>query len=290
MSIEQHLAGGVTTVCRAWSVERRDGVTLGFTDHDRSLTFEGVAFRADTGLSARAFEQSTGLAVDNTEAVGVLSDDAIREDDIRAGHYDGAKITLWLVNWAAPEERRLVFRGSLGEMERQGKLFRAELRGLAEALNQSHGRVYQKPCSAVLGDGLCGFDTLVPGFFLELEVAEVVGEAEIALPSQPGFSDEWFQRGRLTVLSGDAAGTISVIKRDREYQGLRRVEMWQAPVAELATGDVIRLEAGCDKRAATCREKFDNFLNFRGFPDIPGEDWLVSYPIRAGMNDGGSLR
>jgi uncharacterized phage protein (TIGR02218 family) len=52
---------------------------------------------------------------------------------------------------------------------------------------------------------------------------------------------------------------------------------------------MIRLEAGCDKRAETCRLKFDNFLNFRGFPHIPGEDWLSSYPVSAGNNDGGGL-
>ena len=57
----------------------------------------------------------------------------------------------------------------------------------------------------------------------------------------------------------------------------------------LQAGDLLRLEAGCDRTAATCKAKFGNFLNFRGFPHIPGEDWLSSYPISAGRNDGGSL-
>ena len=55
-------------------------------------------------------------------------------------------------------------------------------------------------------------------------------------------------------------------------------------------GDRVRLEAGCDKLPRTCRKKFNNFLNFRGFPDIPGEDWLMSYPIPSGQNDGGDGR
>ncbi len=42
--------------------------------------------------------------------------------------------------------------------------------------------------------------------------------------------------------------------------------------------DLLRLEAGCDKRAVTCRYKFDNFVNFQGFPHIPGDDWLVAGP------------
>ena len=58
--------------------------------------------------------------------------------------------------------------------------------------------------------------------------------------------------------------------------------------ADVAPGDMLRIEAGCDKRAATCRLKFGNFVNFRGFPHIPGEDWLMAVPRSDGVNDGGS--
>ena len=56
--------------------------------------------------------------------------------------------------------------------------------------------------------------------------------------------------------------------------------------ADLRPGDMLRFTAGCDKRAETCRMKFANMPNFRGFPHIPGEDWLTAYP-RAGRNTGG---
>ncbi len=289
MSLAEHLAGGVTTVCRAWAVTRRDGVVLGFTDHDRALQFEGIDFAASSGLTARSVEQTTGLAVDNSEAVGALSDASIREEDVRAGLFDGAELRNWLVNWSDTSERQLVFRGTLGEVERQGKQFRAELRGLAEAINQPKGRVYQKPCSAVLGDGACRFDTSAPGFSIDVTVLEVVGPTEVRIASQSGFANDWFLRGRVTVLTGGAAGQIGVVKRDVELDGGRQVEFWERFAGGLSVGDEVRVEAGCDKRVETCREKFGNLLNFRGFPDIPGEDWLVSYPVRAGANDGGSL-
>ncbi len=289
MSLAEHLASGLTTVCRAWAVTRKDGVELGFTDHDRAFSFEGIDFRASSGLTARAVEQSTGLDVDNSEALGALSDASIREDDVRAGLYDKAEVRSWLVNWADVSERRLIFRGSLGEIERQGKSFRAELRGLAEALNQPQGRVYQRPCSAVLGDAACGFDTGAPGLSAEAEVISVAGGVELLLPSLPGFAPGWFTKGRLTVLTGAAAGHVGVVKRDRDMAGQRVVELWEMLSAGFSPGDRIRIEPGCDKRAETCRVKFDNFLNFQGFPYIPGEDWLVAYPVRSGVNDGGSL-
>lgn len=287
MSLAEHLATGTTTVCRAWAVTRKDGVVLGFTDHDRALVFEGIDFAASSGLTARSVEQTTGLAVDNSEALGVLSDASIRDADVRAGLFDGAELRSWLVNWANVEDRSLVFRGSLGEVERQGQQFRAELRGLAEAINQPQGRVYQRPCAAVLGDDACRFDTSAPGYSVVTTVADVTSDTVILVPGQIGVAKDWFLRGRVTVLSGAAAGQVGFVKRDLETSAGRVIECWQAFSEPLAPGDDLRLEAGCDKRAETCRGKFDNFRNFRGFPGIPGEDWLVSYPVRSGVNDGG---
>lgn len=289
MSLADHLSTGTTTVCRAWAVTRKDGVVLGFTDHDRTLRFEGIDFAASSGLTARSVEQTTGLAVDNSEALGALSDASIREEDVRAGLFDGAELRSWLVNWSAVEERQLVFRGSLGEVERQGVLFRAELRGLAEAINQPQGRVYQRPCAAVLGDDACRFDTSAPGYSLVATVMAVPSATEIMLQSQTGVEDAWFLRGRVTVLTGRASGQVGVVKRDRETEAGRLIELWEAVAVGVQPGDDLRLEAGCDKRVETCRGKFDNLLNFRGFPSIPGEDWLVSYPVQSGVNDGGSL-
>lgn len=284
-----HLATGATTVCRCWALRRADGVELGFTDHDRDLAFEGLVFRARTGLTASALQQTTGLAVDNGEAVGALSDAALTEAEILAGRYDGAEVRAWLVNWADVSQRLLQFRGSLGEVARGGGAFRAELRGLTEALNQPQGRVYQKPCSAVLGDGDCRFDLGQPGYATERAAEGVEDGRVFTFAALPGFDDRWFERGTFRVLSGTAAGLRGIVKNDRITTAGRRVELWEALALPVAAGDVLRLEAGCDKRAETCRLKFQNFLNFRGFPHIPGEDWLMSYPVRAPSNSGGSL-
>ncbi|PTQ68554.1 DUF2163 domain-containing protein [Celeribacter persicus] len=287
--LQTHLASGVTTLCRAWALVRKDGTTFGFTDHDNDLSFEGVSFKADTGLTANALEQSTGLSVDNTEALGALSAASVTEEDIRAGRFDGAHVRSWLVNWVDVSERALLFQGTFGEITRVSGGFRAELRGLTEELNQPQGRVYQSGCSAVLGGKGCGFNTSQPGYFTEVTVESVEKGKIFAFADLTGFDDRWFERGRLTVLSGAAKGLVGIVKNDRLSADGRRVELWEELRAEITVGDTIRIEAGCDKRAATCRLKFDNFLNFQGFPHIPGDDWLATYPVRSGRNDGGSL-
>ena len=284
-----HLATGATSVCRAWAVVRRDGVVFGFTDHDRNLQFEGITFRADTGMTARALSQTTGLSVDNSEALGALSSAAVTEGDLIAGRFDGAEVRAWLVNWADVGQRVLQFRGAMGEIVRAGGAFRAELRGLSEAMNQAQGRAYQRGCAAILGDAGCRFDLARPGYAVEL-AAEAVAERRLfRFAAIGGFADRWFEKGRFAVLSGAAAGVVGLIKNDRIGDGGRTIELWERIGPAIATGDRLRLEAGCDKSAETCRAKFGNFVNFRGFPQIPGEDWLISYPVSAGVNDGGSL-
>lgn len=265
-------------------------MTFGFTDHDTDLVIDGMTFRAGTGLTARSVQQGTGLSVDNSEAMGALSDASVTEPDLLAGRFDAAEVLAWLVNWANPDERQLQFRGSLGEITRSGGAFQAELRGLTELLNQPQGRLYQRDCAAILGDGHCRFDLSVLGFSTEIAVEAVESDRTLRFGSMTDFDDRWFERGRLVVLTGKSAGLVGIVKNDRLSAIGRSIELWQTLLPGLAPGDVIRLEAGCDKRADTCRLKFSNFNNFRGFPHIPGEDWLTSYPVSSGANDGGSLR
>lgn len=289
-ALRAHLQSGVTTVCRAWALERRDGAVLGFTDHDCVLRFDGVDFKPGSGLTARAVQQATGLSVDNSEALGVLSDAAVREADIEAGRFDGAGVRCWLVNWQDVSMRWLQFRGSIGEIRRAGGAFEAELRGLTEALNRPQGRIYQKPCTAVLGDVACGFDLSTPGYAVELAAAEVERNEAFRWDSLPGFERDWFTGGRLTVLSGAAKGLWAAVKADQTTAGGRRITLWEPVRVAVQPGDMLRLEAGCDKRMETCRLKFNNLLNFQGFPDIPGEDWVMAVPRQSGVNTGGSRR
>lgn len=284
-----HLETGSTTVCRAWIIKRRDGLVLGFTDHDLDLEVNGVLCRADTGMTARALQQTTGLSVDNTEAFGALSAAAIREEDLLAGRFDGAEVRAFLVNWRQPADFLEQFRGSLGEITRSGGSFKAELRGLTEQLNRPHGMAYTPGCSAVLGDSRCRFDLTQSGYLSEQQVEQVEDGRIFLFSGFETFDDRWFESGRFEVVNGAAEGLIGVIRSDRLEGPGRRIELWQSIGAPVEPGDLVRIFAGCSKSATTCRTKFNNFLNFRGFPHIPGDDWLASYPV-PDRPSGGSIR
>ncbi|NEX44762.1 DUF2163 domain-containing protein [Pseudotabrizicola algicola] len=278
----EHLKTGSTTLCRAWLVRRKDGVTLGFTDHDCDLVFDGVAYTAKSGLTAGALEKTTGLAVDNTEVTGALSDASVREEDILAGRYDGAEVTTFLVNWANVSERSVLFRGSFGEITRSQGAFRVELRGLSESLNVKRGRIYHAACGAVLGDRNCKVDLSTPQMSVVAPLVASRDGRTLVFSILPAFEEGWFADGYVTIETGSGQGQVGRIKVDRLAAQERRIELWHAFAVPPAAGDQMSLVAGCDRRASTCQSKFDNFLNFRGFPHIPGEDWLRSNPSRQG--------
>jgi uncharacterized phage protein (TIGR02218 family) len=265
-----------TTYARAWAVTRRDGLRLGFTDHDSDLLIDGLPCRAGAGMGARALSQSLGLALDNTEAIGALSGAGLTEADILAGRYDGAQVTIWQVDWTAPATPEVLFRGTLGMISRtDGGAFRAEVEGLSAPLDRAAGRVLARPCPAVLGDGACRFDLDTPGYRIETQVLALEGDV-LRVPALPLQPAGWFAQGRVEFLTGAAQGLTVPLRADDTEGPTRALRMWVLPGAMPAPGDSLRLTAGCDRTPGACKTKFNNFINYQGFPDIPSEDWLFA--------------
>jgi len=289
-ALQAKLNSGATTLCRCWRLTRRDGVVLGFTDHDRDIDLDGVACRAGTGLAASEATQSQGLAVTASEVYGALADEALNEDDLAAGLYDAASVAVWLVDWSEPALRLLLAQGVLGEVRREGAAFAAELRGLAHRLAEESGRLYTATCAADLGDARCTVDLDDPAFRGEGTIAALAGTSAFAAAGLDGFADGWFTAGRLQWTAGANAGLAVEVKRHRTGGAGVTLDLWQAMPHALAAGDAFVVTAGCDKRFATCRDRFANGVNFRGFPHIPGNDFVVAYPAPGSPgNDGGSL-
>ena len=285
--LQAHLDSGATTLCTCWRIRRRDGVELGFTDHDRALGFGGLDYLPDTGATGAALSSSADLAVDHTEIEGALAADALSAEDLAAGRYDGAAVEIYRVNWAAPAMRVLLKKGVIGEVRREGHGFRAEMRGLGHHLDQPTGRVYQRLCDVNLGSPECGVDTGAPAFATSGAVTVLRDAQSFAADGFAGFGEGWFAHGLLTWTAGANAGAAAQIKTQ---SALGAIALWRPAGAPIAPGDQFTATAGCDKRFETCRAKFSNAVNFRGFHLTPGNDFAISYPLRGETNDGGKRR
>lgn len=290
VALQAKLDSGVTTLCRCWVVARRDGVTQGFTDHDEDVEIDGVTCHAGTGLTGSEATQKLGLAVDSSELSGALADDSLNEDDLAAGRYDAAAVELWLADWSEADLRVLLAKGTLGEVKREGTAFTAEVRGLSQRLSETSGRLYTATCSADLGDARCKVDLGNPAFHGSGAVTDTLATSSFAASGLDGFADGWFTAGKLTFTGGANAGLGIEVKIHRNDGGVT-FDLWQAMPEPIAVGDTFTVTAGCDKRFATCHDRFNNVVNFRGFPHIPGNDFVIRYPVQGEPgNDGGSLQ
>ena len=275
-----HLDGEVTTLATCWKVTRTDGIVQGFTDHDRDLVVDGLTCRAASGFRRTAIRSSAGVAVDNLDIEAVLDSEAITDADLRAGRYDRAEIEILMVNWADPSQGVLrLRRGWLGEVTIRDHMAVAELRGLMQALTRQAVELYTPECRADLGDARCKVD-LEP----HTRKARIVAvqdrrsftieplEGEAPLEAEEG----WYDGGVLTWLSGANLGLRMEIRALDAATGALTLFL---PMAfAVAAEDELSFHPGCDKRLLTCIQKFDNVLEVRGEPFVPGHDELYRYP------------
>ena len=119
-SLQAHLDSGATTLAWCWRLTRRDGLTLGFTDHDRKLAFDGTTFEAATGFTASGSERQPRPRRRQPRGRQRSASDRLAEDDLAAGHYDDARVEMFRVNWPDAAQRVLMRTGCIGEVRRTG--------------------------------------------------------------------------------------------------------------------------------------------------------------------------
>jgi uncharacterized phage protein (TIGR02218 family) len=282
---QAHLDSGSTTLSHCWRITLKSGETLGFTDHDVDMNFDGTLFEAAAGFTGSSIESSLGLSVDNMEAEGALRSARLDEARLKAGDFDHAGIEIWRVNWQDVAQRVLLRRGHLGEVSYGDSAFKAEVRGLSHLLSQQKGRLFQFGCDAELGDGRCGVNVANVAYS-DAGLVVAVEEAAVVL-SGIAFLDDWATRGRLKFVARDK--TVSV-KRQRNLGALTRVDLSAALSFVVNVGDSVVLTAGCDKQFATCKLKFSNAPNFRGFPHMPGTDFVATFATSGDPNNNGGQR
>ncbi|HEY9055558.1 MAG TPA: DUF2163 domain-containing protein [Aurantimonas sp.] len=284
--LASRLESPATSLAHCWRLTRRDGVVLGFTDHDVALTFAGTRFEAATGLTGGEVEETLGLAAPTREVEGALSSAAIGEADIRAGRFDAARVETFVVDWQNPADFVLMDVAELGEVKHGETGFAAELRGITAQLDRVRGRIYRRRCDAVFGDARCRFPVSDPPYSIEAVVDGGVG-GTVVIDGDLGGAPGSFDHGRLAFLDGAAAGLAAdIVAAGDTGLGTVRLSLSESIDAAFAVGDRLRLTQGCDKRFSTCRDRFANSANFRGFPHLPGSDAALAVAKTDGVHDG----
>lgn len=285
-----HLASPSTTVALLWKVKRVDNTIIGFTDHDKAITFndgvDTVTYSPTDGITGSATE-SSATDVGSQEIVGFLESDAITEADIFAGYYNYATIEIRLVNWADLTMGAMLWKKcTLGEVKIKNGQFTAELRGLEFWLTTNLGEVYSASCSADLFDAQC---TLSVGDFSQDGSVTSASDRQTFVPAAglvmkgSGTPTDpapvtWFANGVLTWTSGANNGFAMEVA---SWDGTT-IQLFENMPFDIQASDTFTIEPGCDKSVGTCNSKYDNVVNHRGFPWIPGMDQITIYPNAGG--------
>ena len=261
------------TVATFWRVLRRDGVALGFTTHDRDLWFDGLRHRATPGMVPSAIRRSADFEPDSAEVEGALSHDSLAAADLASGRFDGARVTIGLVDWASGE-RHIVYRGRIGAVAEEAGGFTAALQSAKAELARDPVPRTSPSCRAVF----CGPGCMLSAArFTHLATVAAADPAANAVTLETAGATPDLLGGSLRWLDGPHAGqTMEIVALAGAAVVL------DAPLGQgLGSGHRAFVREGCDRTLATCAARFVNAVNFQGEPFLPGNDLLARYPSPA---------
>lgn len=266
-----HLSGTTLTVCTLWKITRADGEIFGFTDNSRDVTYGGVTYQAASGHTPSTIRTSADMAVDNLEVQSVLDSSTITDADIDAGLWDFAEVVIMVINYMSVADGVMILRkGWLGNIKTGRGLFTAELRGMMQPLQQTIGRLYSVACDAALGDARCG--VTLASYTVTGSVTTATSD-RVFTDTTRTEADGYFDGGLITWTGGNN-DTYRMEIKTSTAAGV--ITLQQAMPNATVIGDTYSLSAGCGKTLAICKAKYNNVINFRGFPHVPGIDKMVS--------------
>lgn len=264
-----YFASDLETAATWWRIHRRDGISLGFTTHDRDLWFGGILHRAAPGMLPSAIRRTAGFEDDPGDVEGVLGHGSVTAADLDAGRFDGARIECGVVDWDTLEHDAL-YAGFISGVSREGQGFMAELASAKAALASDPIPLSGPSCRAQFCGPGCdlnraAFEHSAIVSAIDPDTNSVEVDLEDASP---------YRYGSLRWLDGPNAGLEARISSSSGNRVTLTGQIVSAGTESLR----VRLREGCDKTIATCSSRFGNAVNFRGEPFLPGNDMLAQYP------------
>lgn len=272
VALAAHYQQETTTLATLWKITRRDNVVHAFTNHDEPITYGGLIYKTTSTYDAGAIQTNSALGVDDVELVGLLAVDAITAATIEAGLWDKAAVEIVEVNYKDLTMGENVLRfGEIGEIKRDGQQFTAELRGLLQYLQNNIGRVVTSDCDADFGDARCKYpkETLrITGTVSVVSASHRI--FTVTYPSSGPVPVGTYGIGEITWVTGLNAG-LRMEMKSMTAPGVHTLQL-DMPYA-IAVGDTFTIVPGCNKigRLGHCKLIYNNYINFRGFEDIPGQ-------------------
>lgn len=295
--LQDHLDGPATTTTELLKIMPvAEGYSpYGVTYGNKDIVYDDgsgeLLYSASIGMQATSISFGGGMAVDNSESTSLMPefDVPISEADIRAGVYDYAEFSLYIVNYEDLSQGHVtLIEGTLGQIsiDASGFSFVNEMRGLSAQLKQSVCEKDSLPCRAIYGSQLagsatpgpiqrfpCGKDATAQLVAATVEEVGLENTLTFKLASTTLVADE-LNPGIVLFTSGLNAGrTLEVESNTVDGWITLRFEA----MFPIAAADELVYRSDCNKNArdtakgcaASHHWGTEWPLHFRGEPDIP---------------------
>ncbi|MDR3407933.1 MAG: DUF2163 domain-containing protein, partial [Methylovirgula sp.] len=190
---------------------------------------------------------------------------------LRNGVFDGCEIMrerAFLTAWNAPPLGSvLLFKGRVATIDALGRTS-AEITVNSDLVLldiQIPRNLYSPACVHVLYDSGCGLVKNVFG------ANGTVGSGTTNVSIAWSGASAAYAQGTVLFTSGVNAGVSANVKSASSTALTLAYPLLNAP----AVGDTFTAYQGCDHSMATCKAKFNNLANFRGFPFIPPPTYAI---------------
>lgn len=250
-------------------ITRRDLTVEGTTSHDQDLTVDSQLYRSVPGYTPSSIQSTVDLEPDNIDQHGIIDEVYVREGDLRAGEYNGARIEVILADWKTSTKVRTLLVGFLGRFRIINQQYKLEINLLESEYGKPIGETYSLNCQVKrFGDSRCKY--AVPSVSSDVNSVAISKRSFVDLARVE--ADDYFNDGLLTWTSGANAGRQSVVKR---YTLINQtIELYEPTPSVIAVSDAFDLEQGCPRTWAFCKS-IGNQLNYRGQPYFPGFSDIV---------------
>lgn len=259
-------------------VDRTDGVSLGFTSWDDYVIYNSLTYYPTVSLSTSAVKSNSDMTTDQLDVIGAIDSTLITEEDLDAGRYDLAVVTVMRCNpldMAAGVVTDLY--GYMGELTFGEGNVTAAVNSIGVKCNQEFGDVISPTCRVQqLGDFQCKVN--LANYQHASTVAVVTSQSVLQFTDAQaaGYYDYGMVRFNSSANGGGLNHNINMeVKSHTIVNGNASLILQEPMPFTVAVGDAVILEAGCDRRSITCRNKFNNLVNIHSEPYVPGNDTLL---------------
>lgn len=270
--LEASLFAETTTLCHLLVVTRQDGEVVRLTDSDVDVTYGGDLYDASIGFTCSAVNVSVSSKAAGVTVDVAMTEHGVTEQDVRDRKYERATVELMVVDWASPANGALkLYRGHAGRIEITDRDHATiDVIPFTDQSGAIATDTYSQSCRVDLGDSKCTVNIeLLKASFTVVSVASPV---EFVVDTLAGKADDYFAFGQLIWDTG--ANSALPLDVRSTVLSTKTVKLFYPPLFDVVAGDTGRIYAGCDKQAGTCKDKFNNILNFRGEPFPP--QWFVT--------------